>query len=234
VRPAIEVREIIDGLGWLGVLSACDAVLSGYLGEAGNAESVRDAVLRVRSGNPNAVYFCDPVIGDDSSGLFVHADVPATFTDILLPVADFAFPNSFELRHLTGGKTDSLESAIASARKLAAGMRPGATVIVTSMTRQDGEPGRIETLAVGPDAVWLVSTPRYPLPGNGAGDSFAALFLGHWGRTRDLEMALGLAVTAIHAVIKATAEAGVFELLLIPMQHELDPKAIAFPPRRVA
>ena len=34
VRPAAEVREVIDGLGWLGVLSTCDAVLSGYLGEA--------------------------------------------------------------------------------------------------------------------------------------------------------------------------------------------------------
>ncbi len=113
-------------------------------------------------------------------------------------------------------------------------MRPRATVVVTSLKRRDGPADKIETLAVGPESAWLAATPRYDVPANGAGDCFAALFLGHWGRMQDLELALGFAVGAIHAVIKATAELGVNELALIPTQHELAPTRLEFPPQRVA
>ncbi|MGH6932221.1 MAG: pyridoxal kinase PdxY [Dongiaceae bacterium] len=234
VRPPEEVREIIDGLGQLGVLSTCDAVLSGYLGDAGTAQVVRDTVSRVRTGNPDAIYCCDPVIGDEGTGLYVRPDIPKAIAQTLLPLADIALPNAFELRQFTGGGTDSLSAAIDSARTLASRMRPGAIVVVTSLLRQDGAADQIETLAVGPESTWLAATPRYQAPPHGAGDCFTALFLGHWGRMRDLEFALGFSVSAIHGVIKASAEAGVNELMIIPMQHELDPTAFAFPPRRVA
>lgn len=234
VRPPGEVREIIEGLRQLGVLSACDAVLSGYLGDPATADAVREAVERVRAGNPKAVYCCDPVIGDDATGVFVQPGVPVALAQTLLPLADIALPNAFELRQFTGGATDSLTAAIASAHRLRERMRPGAMVVVTSLSRRDGPADRIETLAVGPQSAWLAATPRYDVPANGAGDCFAALFLGHWGRMQDLEFALGFAVGAIHAVIKATAEARVNELMLIPMQHELAPTKFDFPPRRVA
>ncbi|MGO4839556.1 pyridoxal kinase, partial [Rhizobiaceae sp. 2RAB30] len=52
---------------WLGEVAA---VLSGYLGDAGQAEAVASLVRAVKSRNPNALYVCDPVMGD-LGGLYV-------------------------------------------------------------------------------------------------------------------------------------------------------------------
>jgi pyridoxine kinase len=45
-------------------------VLSGYLGDAGQAADVARLVGAVRDANPDALYMCDPVIGD-AGGLYV-------------------------------------------------------------------------------------------------------------------------------------------------------------------
>jgi pyridoxine kinase len=230
---AEEVNEVVVGLGELGVLAACDAVLSGYLGAVGNGATVANAVKLVRAGNPKAVYACDPVMGDLPHGLFVKPEVPPIFADTLLPLADFAFPNAYELEYLTGGRTATLPDALAAADLFLAKMRPGATVIITSLLRQDGPQGAIETLAVSKDAAWIVATPRYDAPPHGAGDCFAALFLGHHLYLNDLKLTLGFTATAIHAVIAASAKAGTEELLLVPTQDSLRPANVEFAPHRV-
>ena len=69
VTPAAEVAELIRGVEERGALARCDAVLSGYLGEAGTAAVVLDAVRRVRAASPGALYCCDPVIGETHSGV---------------------------------------------------------------------------------------------------------------------------------------------------------------------
>src|SRR5580704_4047127 len=48
--------------GWLG---KCDAVLSGYLGSAAQAEIVGDIVRKVKAANSKAIYCLDPVFGDN-------------------------------------------------------------------------------------------------------------------------------------------------------------------------
>jgi pyridoxine kinase len=233
IRTPDEVGEIVDGLDQLGALRRCDAVLSGYLGERGNGAVVRDAVDRVRAANPRAIYACDPVMGDRAGGLFVKPDIPPVFGDLLLPVADLAFPNAFELEQLSGGATAPLTAALAAADALRAGMRPGAAVIVTSLLRADGPPDAIEVLAVEDAGAWLIAAPRLAVPANGAGDCFAALFLGHYLKSRRVEAALGAAVSAINAVLAATAAAGSAELALIAAQDRLDPSQPAFPTRRI-
>ena len=155
-RAPEEAGEIVDGLDRLGALKRCDAVLSGYLGDRGNGAVVLDAVARVRAANPNALYACDPVMGDRGVGLFVKPDIPAIFSEQLLPAADMTFPNAFELEQLTGGGTDRLSTALAAADALRARMRPGALVVVTSLLRSDGPTGRIEVLAVSADVAWLI------------------------------------------------------------------------------
>jgi pyridoxine kinase len=123
--------------------------------------------------------------------------------------------------------------ALSAADAFLAKMRAGAAVVITSLLREDGPAESIETLAVSKDAAWLVATPRYKAPPHGAGDCFAALFLGHHLYMRDLEFTLGFAATAIHAVIAASAEAGTEELLLVPTQDRLRPTKFDFPPTRV-
>jgi pyridoxine kinase len=226
-----EVREILDGLDMLGALARCDAVLSGYLGDKGNSEVVLDAVARVRAANPDAPFACDPVMGDRGSGLFVKPEIPKVFSEQLLPIADMAFPNAFELEYLTGGSTDRLPAALDAADALLSRMRPGAIMVLTSLLRTDGPAGRIEVLTVSGDGAWLIDSPYFAGPPHGAGDCFAALFLGHYLKSRSAEGALARAVSGIHGVLAASVNSE--ELRIIAAQDQLDPREPAFVPRRV-
>jgi pyridoxine kinase len=237
-RAPHELGEIIEGLDSLGVLARCDLVLSGYLGEAGNGAVVAEAVRRVRAANPRALYACDPVMGDRRSGLFVKPDIPPVFEGTLLPLADIAFPNAFELEQISGGSTRTLIDALAAADRFRAGMRveppQGPLLLVKSMDRADGPAGHVEVLAVDETGAWRVAAPRHDVPANGAGDCFAALFIGHYLRNRDVAAALGRAVSAIDAILAKTAEAGSAELALIAAQDALDPRDPKFRAERVA
>ena len=72
--PAIE--ELVDGIAERGVLPRCDGVLSGYMGSADIGNAILSAVARVRAANPEALYCCDPVIGDVGRGVFVRPGHP--------------------------------------------------------------------------------------------------------------------------------------------------------------
>ena len=96
---------------WLGEVAA---VLSGYLGEAGQVEAVASLVETVKAKNPQALYVCDPVIGD-SGGLYVAEALAAGIRDRLLPLADIATPNRYELEWLSGAKADDMRSTMAAA-----------------------------------------------------------------------------------------------------------------------
>ena len=75
VVPAAEVAELVEGLAARGVLGRADAVLSGYLGDAATGPVVADAVRRVRAANPDALYCCDPVIGEVGRGVYVRPGI---------------------------------------------------------------------------------------------------------------------------------------------------------------
>jgi pyridoxine kinase len=213
------VAELVTGIAERGALAQCDAVLSGYLGDAATGEVVLDAVARVKAANPAAVYCCDPVIGDSGSGIYVRPGIPEFFLQRALPVADILTPNRFELEHLTGRSAASLETALAAADSLCA--RGPRLVLVTSLERKDAPPDIVEMLAVDSGAAWLVATPRLALSANGAGDAVAALFLGHYLRTRDTALALGATASSIFAILEATQRAGMRELQLVAAQDEL-------------
>ena len=109
-----DVAEVITGIEERGVLPQCDAVLSGYQGAEEVGEVVLDAVARVKAANPAAVYCCDPVMGDVGRGFFVRPGIPEFMRDKVIPAADLATPNQFELEFLTGrqvGSTDDLLDA---------------------------------------------------------------------------------------------------------------------------
>src|SRR5690348_7402137 len=69
---ADDLREVLTGIEERGVLGRCEAVLSGYQGAEDVGAVVLDAVQRVKAANGNAVYCCDPVMGDTGRGFFVR------------------------------------------------------------------------------------------------------------------------------------------------------------------
>ena len=115
---AEQVADIVQGIEALGMLAKCDALLTGYVGDAALGDVVLDTARKVRAANPKAVWCCDPVLGDIDTGIYVKPGIDAFFRDRALPRADLITPNHFELEHLTGRKVETLDEALAAARSL--------------------------------------------------------------------------------------------------------------------
>jgi len=216
------VQDVVDGIAARGVLPGCDAVLSGYMGDAGIGEAVLDAVARVRAANPAALYCCDPVIGDTGRGVFVRPGIPELMRARAVPAADVLTPNGFELQHLTGRTVSTRADAAAAVADLQSAMAPSgpATVLVTSLRTDDTPDDAVDMLAADRTGAWLLRTPLLPLEVNGAGDAIAALFLFHRLRTGHAAAALEAAGSAVHGLLRRTLEAGSREILLVEAQDE--------------
>jgi pyridoxine kinase len=227
-----EVAEVITGIAERGVLSSCDAVLSGYQGGAGIAEVILSAVEQVKAANPAATYTCDPVMGNATSGCFVDPAIPPIIRERVVPKADLITPNQFELGFLTDTTPLSLEETLSSA-DLARAMGP-TTVLVTSLFDGDAETAEtIGMLAVTGEGAWLVETPRLPMKANGSGDVTAALFTAHLHETGSPAQALARTASSVYAVLKATLESGERELRLIAAQDAIADPACEFEVRQV-
>lgn len=225
-----QVRELVDGIAARDVLQHCDAVLSGYMGDAAIGDAILHAVARVREENPRAVYCCDPVIGDTEEGVYVREGIEEYLRDHALPQADIATPNRFELERLTGLDCATLAGAKNAAEHLAARMRPdGLRCVLLTSLETELTPGDHMDLLVGEGGRFhLLRTPRLPVVVNGAGDAIAALFLFHRLDSGSAVAALEAAGSAVHGLLRRTAEAGSREILTVAAQDEFVSPAMRF------
>jgi len=214
--PAAEIANLFEGVAELGVLSRCDAVLAGYLGEPEAGPVLLDIVARIKRANPRALFACDPVMGDVGPGWYVRAGVPEFYRDHAIKVADIVTPNRFELEWLTGSRIGTLAEAAAAAAALR--RRGPGIVLVTSL---EPAPDRVAAVAAGPAGVWAAETPRLPIEATGCGDAVAALFLGWLLKGKPLPEALAATVAAMYGVIEATMRSADGELALVAAQDEL-------------
>ncbi len=225
------IEKLVDGMGAAGALRDCEAVLSGYLGHPAVGDSVLEAVAQVRAANPDAVYLCDPVMGDRHSGVFVREGVPEYFRELVLDAVDILTPNLFELEILSGGAAiKGADAAVDAARRLID--RGPKVVVTTSADFGDTAPEEITLVAVTADGAWRLSTPRlaFDHPVHGAGDLWAALFLGHFlASGGGVPAALERSTNTVLAILEATKAAGVQEMRLVACQEVL-----ADPPSRYA
>ena len=226
-----DVRDVITGIEERGVFPQIDVVLSGYQGGEGIADVILDAVARVKAANPDAVYACDPVMGNAKSGCFVAPAIPILLRDRVVPAADIITPNQFELGFLTETEPDTLESTLASV-DLVRSTGPG-TVLVTSVERPDREAGTIEMLAVDDSGAWIVQTPLLPMKANGSGDVTAALFTAHYRRTGDAADALARAASSVFDLLSLTHTSGERELQLVEAQEFYANPSLQFTVRQV-
>lgn len=220
---ADDVADVINGIDDRGVLGTADAVLSGYQGDPAVGAVILDAVARVKAVNPDAIYCCDPVMGDVGRGIFVRPGIPEFMRETVVPRADLITPNHFELDHLAGTTTRTLDEVLAAVGTLRAlGPRD---VLVTSVLHDGVREGHLDMVAVSDAGAWVVTTPLLPITPNGCGDVTAALYLAHLQTTGSPAVALASTASSVFAVLEATLAAGTREIALIAAQE-----AIAHPP----
>ncbi len=219
VRREEEVRGLLDGLAARGALRRLDAVLTGYLGDAGTGRAALDAIGRIRGEAPDVRYLCDPVMGAGGR-FFVAPEVRRLIRDEAIPAADIATPNAFELGVLVGLPVDDADAAVAAADLLRA--RGPGLVVVKGLRRG----GTVAVVAVDGAGAWRAETPFLDTPADGAGDLFSALLLGRLLGGAPVPEALTLAVSATFAVIDETRRRGERELQIVAAQD-----AVAAPKR---
>ena len=108
------------------------------------------AVDLVKQRNPEAMYCCDPVIGDVGRGVFVRPGIPELMRDHGGPARQTVTPNHFELDFLTGTEPDTLESTIRSRSSWPGRWGPPASWS-PAWSRPDRPEDTIEMLAVTPE-----------------------------------------------------------------------------------
>lgn len=198
---------------WLGEVAA---VLSGYLGDAGQAADVAALVTRVKATNPRALYVCDPVMGD-AGGLYVPEATATAMRDLLLPIADIATPNRYELEWVVGAKLEDFRSAIDAARDLG----PPRMLVTSAPAMMTGGIGN---LLVTPDEALLAEHRQIAGPPNGLGDLTAAVFLARLMAGQPDAKALQTTTAAVYEILARTAKRGGDEL-----QLETDARSLSHP-----
>ena len=188
---------------WLGEVSG---VLSGYLGSASQAEPIARLVKAAKARNPGAIYLCDPVIGDEK-GLYVPEATAAAIRETLLPLADIATPNRFELSWLSGVALGDNRAVMEAALDLG----PEAMLVTSAFSPI---PGGIGNLLLTPLIALMAEHRRIAEPVNGIGDLTSALFLARLLAGLDEERALQTTTASVFEVLARAAKRGADELML--------------------
>ena len=194
-------------------------IVSGYLVSETQADAVARAVAAVKSVRPDALYLCDPVIGD-AGRIYVGETLAAAIRDELLPLADAATPNAFECAWLAG-QADTTDPDLAT---LAKRLAPP-TVLVTSAPALMR--GQIGNLLVTENKTVLFEHPELETPVKGTGDLLAALVLARRLEGRDWPKAVEVALSTVFEIVAGTQKTGAGELMLAEFQNSiLHPHAV--------
>ncbi|EOZ6414120.1 pyridoxal kinase PdxY [Cronobacter turicensis] len=219
VMPPSHLTEIVQGIAAIGQLSRCDAVLSGYLGSAEQGEHILEIVRQVKMANPQAKYFCDPVMGHPEKGCIVAPGVAEFHARFALPASDIIAPNLLELEMLSGHAVASVDEAVATARELVA--RGPQIVLVKHLARAGYHQDRFEMLLVTSDEAWHISRPlvdfgaRQPV---GVGDVTSGLLLVKLLQGATLREALEHVTAAVYDIMVTTKRMEEYELQVVAAQ----------------
>jgi pyridoxine kinase len=195
--------EDLGGSRWSGAIKA---VVTGYFGSADQVAPVARLVAKLKQTNPGLLFVCDPVIGD-SGGLYVKTEIAEAIRDQLIPIADVATPNRYELGWLSGAALETNTEIIDAA--LALGPR---RVLVTSAVPMMA--GGIGNLLLTDRLALLAEHRMVGNPPNGLGDLTSALFLARLMRGEAEERALQMTTASVFEILARSVKRGADELML--------------------
>lgn len=188
---------------WLDEISA---IMTGYLGHASQAASVARLVKTIKARRKSVRYLCDPVIGDEK-GLYVPEATAIAIRDELMPLADIATPNRFELAWLAGADLPDNKAIMQAA--LHAG--PGTMLVTSAHPMIAGGTGN---LLVTHSLALLAEHRLVNGPTNGLGDLTSALFLARTLSGIEPEQVLQRTTASVFEIMARAAKRGADELML--------------------
>ncbi|CAM8944768.1 unnamed protein product [Rhodiola kirilowii] len=232
-----QLWDLIEGLEANNLLCYTH-LLTGYIGSVSFLDVVLEVVKKLRSVNPDLIYVCDPVMGDEGK-LYVPSELVSVYREKVIPVASMVTPNQFEAEQLTGIRIVSEEDGL-GACKILHSLGPS-KVVITSINI-NGDLLLIGSHQSDKDQSpqqFKIAIPKIPAYFTGTGDMMTALLLG-WSNKYpdDLGKAAELAVSSLQALLQRTVNdyitAGFdpstssLEIRLIQSQDEIRNPVIGF------
>jgi pyridoxine kinase len=216
--PASDITDLMQGLDNIQKLNHCAGLISGYQGNAEQCDAVAQAVQRLKQRNPQAIYVCDPVMGDPDKGCIVADGVREKFLSQLMPMADVIVPNQYELTQLTGVEIESLEDAISACK---AALAKGPKIVLVKHVHSLSKTNFSMMLATQ-KAIYLAKRPNIPFPKQpvGVGDLITGVFTACILNDMALGKAFKHVNNAVYGVLKATEQQQSWELETIQAQLE--------------
>ncbi|ELA9210883.1 pyridoxal kinase PdxY [Vibrio parahaemolyticus] len=213
-----DVRTLLHGLDNINTLGECGAVLSGYQGSPDQCKAVADVVRSVKESNHNAIYVCDPVMGDPDKGCIVADGVREEITQSLLPISDVIVPNQYELTAMTGVEIHSVYDAV-TACKEALKLGPK-IVLVKHLHSIDSD--MFSMILATPKACYLTQRPNIEFKQQpvGVGDLISAVFTACLMKNMSPTVAFRHTNNAIYGVLDITKGYGTWELQIVNAQYE--------------
>ncbi|MDZ4792382.1 MAG: pyridoxal kinase [Hyphomicrobiales bacterium] len=206
VETCDGVLSALEANGWMNDLRA---IITGYLPSEAHVALAARWIERLRAANPAVLYICDPVIGDEPDGVYLDEAAARAVRDQLIPLAQIATPNRFELSWLTGLSANTSGETVNAARAL--GLN---TVLVTSSPAENET--RLANTLVLPAEAWMATVARRESVPHGTGDFLAAVFTARLLQGYRAEEALALATASMDALVSASA--GLTELEMAASQ----------------
>ena len=210
-----HIKNIVQGINDLGLISKCQAVLSGYMGSKDICDAVQDIVRDLKTSNKDLIYLCDPVMGNNNC--FVKPEVVEFFKSKL--IADIVTPNQFEAETISGitiCDTKSLKNAAQYFHDM------GVMVVVIKGVKLDGDV--LHVFASDGSNSYLIKTKEYQFktPVNGTGDLFSALFLGQYLVDKNIERSLRASAYYMDLVLANTLNSQERELQILSVKYEIN------------
>ncbi|VBB28525.1 unnamed protein product [Acanthocheilonema viteae] len=100
ILDGIQLNDIYEGLK-LNKINNYSHVLTGYCKDSSFLYEVVNIVKDLKQKNPNILFYCDPVLGDNGH-YYVPKELMPIYRDVVIPLADVITPNIFELSELSG------------------------------------------------------------------------------------------------------------------------------------
>ncbi|QIM62144.1 pyridoxal kinase [Pasteurellaceae bacterium Orientalotternb1] len=220
VIPKEQIGEITQGIAEINALHECDAVLSGYIGAAEQGAEILATVAKIKALNPNAIYFCDPVMGHPDKGCIVAPGVAEFLRDEAMAQADIIAPNLVELRELTGLPVENFEQAIEAIKVILS--KGPKRVLVKHLSRVGKDPNQFEMVLANQDSIYHISRPLHEFVGRdpvGVGDLTSGLFLANLLKGKSDLDAFEHTANAVNDVMSITQQSGKYELQIIQARH---------------
>lgn len=222
---AEDISSLIDGLDNIHQLDNCAALISGYQGSADQCDAVEKAVRKVKQRNADALYVCDPVMGDPKKGCIVADGVQEKIAQQLLPLADVIVPNQYELTQLTGIEISTLEQAVIAC-KVAIGKGTKMVLVkhLHSLSSED-----FSMMLATDKGCYLSKRPNLEFSKQpvGVGDLITGVFTAALMTGMEPLDAFAHVNNAVYGVLEVTHAKHSWELQTISAQNELvDPRFI--------